>query len=283
MDLTQGAVGDYPAHSDLDGDGRTDLVLVHNDGTRLIWNIRFSASGETRSIAFGKSGDTVISNCNFLGTRSNLAVLTPAGTLRYRTLEGSKQRLRIGAGVGSIERSSCIDFDGDGKDELLLQLSNFDVASQSRQSRRARVKTLSARGGAALVAINMHAEILFTQALRRARAIIEIVGLDIHSESRERPGILQRTASGERLTLFGEDGTRPFTFDLTSDDQVMAITTARLQDASEIENGLYVFREKQGLEQLNFASFQVQLLLAPVDIPPGSTMLKARSSNKTGL
>ena len=282
LDLTTGSVGDYPAHADLDGDGKTDLVLVHDDGTNLLWNIRFTATGETRSIKFGRSGDTIISNCSFLGTTPDLAVLTPAGVLRYRALAGPRGRLRIYKGLAKVKRASCLDLDGDGSAELLLQLSNFAAASAAAGSGRARAAASSLRGRAALVAMNMRGEIMFMQPLIRTRAIIDIIGLDASMEGSERPGILERTALGTRLTLFGKTGAEPIIFELATNDRIAEVTTARLQGVSEIENGLFIYSAKNGLEQFNCESSQRRALLFQGDIPAGGTMLNARSSSQTG-
>lgn len=113
-----GTGGDAPAPNDFDGDGKADLTVARSEGGQRIWYTKFSASGQTRAIAWGLSSD------GFFTGRSDFDGDSLADLLVIRNVSGQRVFYVLQSSNGGWQvipwgLSSDVvklgDYDGDGR------------------------------------------------------------------------------------------------------------------------------------------------------------------------
>ncbi|TAL47229.1 MAG: hypothetical protein EPN89_08960 [Methylovulum sp.] len=115
-DLIWGEVSDTPMARDMDGDGRDDLVIFR--GTTGEWWIRYSATGASKTIAWGQWGDVPLTFRDS-SSRWNIAVWRPSDSTFYaQNIHTGKTGTTQWGQPGDVPRFG--DTDGNGWDEYMV-------------------------------------------------------------------------------------------------------------------------------------------------------------------
>ncbi len=125
---TQTMSGRYPAISDYDDDGVSDIAAVGAQDGSLEWNVILSTTGEREKASVGSVGDAIVSGCNLAANKgASFAVFkSETRTLKFMSLGDSTPRQVVLRGLGSCNVIGCGDTDGDGVDELLFTTRGAD-------------------------------------------------------------------------------------------------------------------------------------------------------------
>lgn len=120
---------------DMDGDGRTDFVVVRNTGGgpngQVEWFTKFSGSAGARSDSWGLASDFFLPG-DFDGDgKSDIAVWRPNGGIWY-VLQSATGTIRIDQ-LGHIGDNPTVigDYNGDGKDDIALYRSGASTGMPS--------------------------------------------------------------------------------------------------------------------------------------------------------
>jgi len=115
-DLVWGEVSDTPMARDMDGDGRDDLVIFR--GTTGEWWLRYSATGASKTIAWGQWGDVPLTYRDS-SSRWNIAVWRPGDSTFYaQNIHTGKTGTTQWGQPGDVPRFG--DTDGNGWDEYMV-------------------------------------------------------------------------------------------------------------------------------------------------------------------
>ncbi|MCB0328947.1 MAG: VCBS repeat-containing protein [Bdellovibrionales bacterium] len=119
-----GASEDKPALGDYDGDGVTDIVIVEERESDLIWTQRIVGSANT-SVALGTVQDFVLSGCDLDGDgTSDQAVIGQETGLRYLNATEEEVTVPLSLLEGEVPtHAACGDIDGDGTWEVVLAVA----------------------------------------------------------------------------------------------------------------------------------------------------------------
>ena len=125
---TQTMSGRYPAISDYDDDGVSDIAAVGVRDGSLEWNVMLSTTSERVKASVGAVGDTIVSGCNLAANKGASFAVFKSETreLKFMTVGDSRPRQVLLRGLGSCNVIGCGDTDGDGVDELLFTTRGAD-------------------------------------------------------------------------------------------------------------------------------------------------------------
>jgi hypothetical protein len=123
------ATPDEPSVGDYDGDGRTDLCIVRNEGGNRVWYIKQSSTGTLRAVFWGQGTDGVfffapvdVDGDGKQDLATNRPGPAPGGTQRthfiLRSSDGQPQITVWGpSAAGNVNLYG--DYDGDGKTDIV--------------------------------------------------------------------------------------------------------------------------------------------------------------------
>ncbi|MFN8392876.1 MAG: thrombospondin type 3 repeat-containing protein [Bdellovibrionota bacterium] len=226
--LTVAAPGDYT------GDGIADLASVQNVNGELIWVIRDSAKGTTRSIPFGLSGALVLSGCDFSGDGVVDAAVVQSGRLLYRNSRDGA--IVFGGQILSPTTLAssliCADVTGDHRAEILS------------------IRSKPGKGKAASQFIPKNAQLVVTDtsgaplAVYSAKNATTALAIDLNRNGLADPAYVGSKGGKKTITVFAPGQKKASTLSLAGGaSNITATTTATAPAPQSVlyANGATIF------------------------------------------
>lgn len=259
--FTLGTAGDIPAHGDYNGDGRTDLAVVSKTDAGLVWTIRDSATGATRSENFGSVGDRIIAGCHFDGDNAVDKAVFSKGTLLIDSSAEGELNIPL-EGARKVTKLYCADLNGDGIFELITY-GKRKLSSKAKNNPKLRAKFN-------IKAFNLSGETVFEKAVPKAKGI---AAADVDGDGTANPALLD----GKKVSFYVDGRRRPIKLKSGKFRDITFGNFRATPGASSTFGGALLLGKKSKLDLMGLQDRSK----APVETPPtGKKLVRAVNSGR---